>query len=180
MTIQRRKRRPSQHPKSVMQLHSRTERKSSGSTKRCANAYLAARPLRLPGPRRQEVRPRLDRILVRVEVEERDEVEAEIIGKRENLRPLRASLSIFTTRLLQQSQMHPLGGVAVPSLNVLAPTLKLHSNHYATRGALMLVGEGASISTGVLEQAKTCDAAISFPTAQSRYPREFKEDLVLH
>lgn len=162
MTIQTRKRRPCPHPKSVKQLHSRTERKSSGSTKRCANAYSVAHLPRLLGRRRQAARPRLDRIPVRVEAEERGEVVEETIEKRGNLRPPQASLNISTIRLARRNQMHPLGGVAVPSLSVLVPTLKLHSNHYATREDLMQVEEVASISTAVREQANIHDANISF------------------
>jgi hypothetical protein len=138
-----------------MPLHSRTERRSSGSMKRCANAFSGAHPLQLQVRRRLAVRPHLAKtkvIQAKAEAEERDVVVEETTAKRGIHRQHRASHpDISTTHLVR---MHPLDReVAVLSLKEMVPTLKFLNNHYAAPGALTQVEEVASISIAVLEQA---------------------------
>ena len=80
---------------------------------------------------------------------------AEEITRREILRRPRASpLDISTIPPLRPSQMHPsYREVAVRKSSEAVPTLRLHSSQCAVLEALMQVGEVASISIEVLEQA---------------------------
>jgi hypothetical protein len=140
-----------------MLLLSRTERRSSGSTKKCANAFLEAHPLQLLVRRRLAARPHLVKIKViraKAEAEEKDEVVVETTAKREIPRRHRASHpDISTIHLVRPSQVHPCREGVVPSLKGMPLTLKPLSNHYAVPGALTQVEEVASILIAVLEQA---------------------------
>jgi hypothetical protein len=144
-----------------MRLLSRTERKNSASTKRCANAYSEAHPPRPLVPPHLAVRLLLVKAKVtqKAEVGEKAAAVEEITVKRERLRRLQANLDTSTIHLLVRPNQTK---VAVLNPKEMGLTLWLRSNQYAVRVALMQVEEVASISTAVLEQAKTCTTETSF------------------